>query len=104
MRPVRKRMICTFAHALGETEAGRLRGFRKSVPVFEQAIAKDPAFAPAYAGLALAHVLLSGNFNYDIPEEVAKMRPAAERAIQLDPLAAEAYDALGAAYAREAQW
>jgi tetratricopeptide (TPR) repeat protein len=32
------------------------------------------------------------------------MRPAAERAAQLDPLSAEAYDALGAAYAREAQW
>ena len=84
--------------------AGELRGFRQSVPVFEQAIAKDPAFAPAYAGLALAHVLLSGNSDYDIPEELAKMRPAAERAIQLDPLSAESYDALGAAYAREAQW
>jgi len=32
------------------------------------------------------------------------MRPAAEKAIQLDPLSAESYDALGAAYAREAQW
>jgi tetratricopeptide (TPR) repeat protein len=72
--------------------------------VYEQAIAKDPTFAPAYAGLALAHVLLSGNFNNDIPEEVAKTRPAAERAIQLDPLSAESYDALGAAYAREANW
>jgi adenylate cyclase len=80
------------------------RGFRQSVPVFEQAIAKDPAFAPAYAGLALAHVLLSGNFNYDIPEQVAQMRLAAERAIQLDPLSAESYEALGAAYAREANW
>ena len=32
------------------------------------------------------------------------MRTAAERAIQLDPLLAEAHDALGMAYAREAQW
>jgi hypothetical protein len=80
------------------------RGQRQSVPLFEQAIAKDPAFAPAYAGLALAHVILSGNFEYDIPQELAKMRPAAEKAIQLDPFSAESYDALGAAYAREAQW
>ena len=103
MRPVRRRTICTFAHALSVEEVSCV-AFRQSVPVFEQAIAKDPTFAPAYAGLALAHVLLSGNFKYDIPEEVAKIRPAAERAIQLDPLSAESYDALGAAYAREAQW
>jgi tetratricopeptide (TPR) repeat protein len=32
------------------------------------------------------------------------MRAAAEKAIQLDPLSAESYDALGAAYARDAQW
>jgi serine/threonine-protein kinase len=80
------------------------RGFARSIPVFEQAIAKDPSFAPAYAGLAQAHVILSGNSNYDIPDEVPKLRAAAEKAIQLDPLSAESYDALGAAYAREAQW
>ena len=33
-----------------------------------------------------------------------KMRAAAEKAIQLDPLLAEAHDALGMAYARDAQW
>ena len=32
------------------------------------------------------------------------MRTAAEKAIQLDPLLAEAHDALGMAYARDAQW
>jgi len=79
-------------------------GWRQSVPLFEQAIAKDPTFAPAYAGLAVAHVSLSNNFNNNISEELAKIRPAAERAVQLDPLSAEAYDALGAAYAREGQW
>ena len=79
-------------------------GWRQSVPLFEQAIAKDPTFAPAYAGLAVAHVILSNNFNNNISDELAKIRPAAERAIQLDPLSAEAYDALGAAYAREGQW
>ena len=79
-------------------------GWRQSVPLFEQAIAKDPTFAPAYAGLAVAHVILSNNFNNNISEELAKIRPAAERAVQLDPLSAEAYDALGAAYAREGQW
>ena len=74
------------------------------IPIFEQAIVRDPSFAPAYAGLAVAHLTLSGQPRRDIPVEVAKMRAAAEKAIQLDPLSAESYDALGAAYARDAQW
>ena len=74
------------------------------IPVFEQAIAKDPSFAPAYAALAIAHLTLSGQPGQDIHAEMAKMRAAAEKAIQLDPLSAESYDALAAAFAREAQW
>jgi TolB-like protein len=74
------------------------------IPVFEQAIAKDPSFAPAYGGLAIAHLTLSGQNRNDVPTEVAKMRAAADKAIQLDPLSAESYEALGAAYAREAHW
>src|SRR5262245_4686541 len=77
---------------------------RHSVPLFEQAIAKDPSFAPAYAGLAAEHALLSGNTNFDIPREVEQLRAAAEKAIELDPLSAESYDALGAAYARDGKW
>src|SRR5262249_18164893 len=74
------------------------------IPFFEQAIAKDPSFAPAYAGLAVAPLTLSGQPGSDTLAEVAEMRAAAEKAIELDPLSAESYDALGAAYAREAQW
>ena len=74
------------------------------IAVFEQALARDPSFAPAYAGLAVAHLTLSGQPRSDTPSEVAKMRAAAEKAIQLDPLSGESYDALGGAYAREAQW
>jgi adenylate cyclase len=77
---------------------------RQSVPLYEQAIAKDPNFAPAYAGLAEAHAELSGNTNFDIPREVKQMHAAAEKAIELDPLSAESYDALGAAYARDGKW
>src|SRR5262245_13020300 len=44
------------------------------IPFFEQAIAKDPSFAPAYAGLAVAHLTLSGQPQYDALTEVAKMR------------------------------
>jgi TolB-like protein len=78
----------------------------ESIPIFEQAIVKDASFAPAYAGLAVAHLSLSGQAGSadGIPSEIGRMRAAAEKAIQLDPLSAEASDALGAACAREAQW
>ncbi|MBI1872908.1 MAG: tetratricopeptide repeat protein [Acidobacteria bacterium] len=81
-----------------------LVGYDQSVALLEEAIAKDPSFAPAYAALATAHAARSGQFRFDIDDEVAKMRAAAEKAIQLDPLLAEAHDALGMGYSRDAQW
>jgi TolB-like protein len=83
---------------------GDIPSRRKSVPLFEQAVAKDPSFALAYAGLADAHATLSSNTNSDISREVEQLHVAAQKAIELDPLSAEAYDALGAAYARDGKW
>jgi adenylate cyclase len=79
-------------------------GIDESVGPFEQVIAKDPSFAPGYAGLARAYAWRSGRPEFDVPEEMTKMRLAAERAIQLDPLSADAYDTLGVVYSRQAQW
>jgi TolB-like protein/Flp pilus assembly protein TadD len=81
-----------------------IAGIAKSVGPFEQVIAKDPTFAPAYARLAWARAWRSGNAMFDPAEEVTKMRLAAEKAIQLDPLSADANNAQGILYAREAQW
>jgi tetratricopeptide (TPR) repeat protein len=81
-----------------------LPGYDESIGPFERAIVKDPSFAPAYGGLAAAHALRSGQFRFDIADEVAKMREAAEKALALDPLLAEAHDALGMAQARSGQW
>jgi TolB-like protein/Tfp pilus assembly protein PilF len=90
------------ARALGIQRG--LDGENRSVAPFEAAIAKDPSFAPAYAGLAAAHVARSGQANFDLVDEMAKMQTAAERAIQLDPLLGEAHGAMGIVYARQAQW
>ncbi len=79
-------------------------GYDQSIGLLEEAIAKDPSFAPAYANLAAAHAARSGEFRFDLVVEASKMRAAADKAIQLDPLLAEAYDALGMTYARDAQW
>jgi TolB-like protein len=79
-------------------------GVRRRSPIpFQDAIAKDPAFAPAYAGLAEAYAYLASISGAE-SDDLLKMRVAAERAIQLDPLLAEAHDALGVVYARDGQW
>jgi hypothetical protein len=60
-----------------------------AVASFEQAIAKDPSFAPAYAGLAVIRALRSGLFSLDASDEIPKKRAAAQKAIELDPLLPE---------------
>jgi serine/threonine-protein kinase len=72
--------------------------------IYQQVIAKDPLFAPAYAGLAGAYAASSAQGFDDHTEELTEMRVAAEKAIQIDPLLAEAHDALGMVYARDGQW
>jgi len=79
--------------------------FQQQIDLFEEAIAKDPSFAPAYAGLAATYALHSVLFPVEhAPDELAKMRAAAEKAIELDPLLAEAHEALGVVFARDGQW
>ena len=81
-----------------------LGGYNRSIGPYQEAIAKDPSFAPAYAGLAAAHAARSGQFAFNLDDELSKMRAAAEKAIQLDPLLAEAHDAMAMAHSRAAQW
>jgi len=85
---------------------GGLQYYRQAISLFEGAIAKDPSFAPAYAGLAGAYAATSGTFrSMDRRDnELGKMRTAAETAIQLDPLLSEAHEARAVAYARDGKW
>jgi TolB-like protein len=79
-------------------------GVRRGSPIpFQDAIAKDPSFAPAYAGLAEAYAYLASGGDAE-RDDLVKMRSAAERAIQLDPLLEEAHDALGTVYAHDGHW
>jgi TolB-like protein/cytochrome c-type biogenesis protein CcmH/NrfG len=84
-----------------------LGGIRQAAPLFEETVARDPAFAPAYAGLAVTYAAQSGFDKFEPQEradQLVKMRASAAKAIQLDPLLAEAHEAMGLAYARDAQW
>ena len=92
------------AYLRARAQTTRRLNWREGIVLFEEAIAKDPAFAPAYAGLAEAYAFGSGTDETEHDETLERMRAAAEKAIQLDPLLAEAHYALGAAYARDARW
>jgi serine/threonine-protein kinase len=87
--------------------ANRLfQGDPEVISLFEQAIGKDSSLAPAYAGLAAAYVWRSfqGFVDPEREEALEKLHAAADEALRLDPLLPEAHSALGAAYARQAQW
>jgi eukaryotic-like serine/threonine-protein kinase len=78
---------------------------QRAKDLFEQVIAVDPSFPPAYAGLAEAYSEMSWQLTGLSADEGLKgMRPMAERALALDPLLAEAHAAMGATFARERQW
>lgn len=66
----------------------------KSLEYFERAIALDPDYAAAHAGLAEA-LLLSTPFKPS-PTQMERARRSAHRALELDPDRADAYAVLGA--------
>jgi eukaryotic-like serine/threonine-protein kinase len=77
----------------------------QAAAAFEDAIRRDPAFAPAHAGLADVYVLL-GDFRDMLPAEAYRhARRAVEEALRLDPLLAEAHATRGwLAFALDRDW
>jgi TolB-like protein/Tfp pilus assembly protein PilF len=70
-------------------------GLTKAVEYFNQAVAKDPDYAAAYAGLADAYVLLGGYAMIPQAEALPKAKAAAEKALGIDDTLAEAHASLG---------
>ena len=79
---------------------------KKSIAYFEEAIRKDPAFAPAYLGLANAYDALgSSGIGGASPRELRpKVISAARKALELDPTIAEAHGLLAVVYQEQWQW
>jgi TolB-like protein/DNA-binding winged helix-turn-helix (wHTH) protein/Tfp pilus assembly protein PilF len=77
----------------------------QSISYFEEAIRKDPTFAPAYVGLADAYDGLGGSF---VGAPTSETRPkairAAQKALDLDPGLAEAHALLGRVLKKQFQW
>jgi tetratricopeptide (TPR) repeat protein len=77
----------------------------RSIGYFEEAIKRDPTFAPAYVGLATAHTRISTIFIGAPPAEArAKVFSAARKALELDPELVEAHVLLADVLQREWQW
>lgn len=72
-----------------------LPDLERSILYFEQAIEKDPAFAPAYVAFVEARVLLTTWKNTPAGEILPKAKDYALKALELDPTFGEAYSALG---------
>jgi serine/threonine protein kinase/tetratricopeptide (TPR) repeat protein len=91
------------ASALVDPHSGA--AMQQAIKLFEQVIARDPTFAPAYAGLVDAWATVSiSQYGAAADEANARMRPAADKALQIDPLLAEAHAAKGIVLARSREW
>lgn len=78
---------------------GRYKGgLQKAIQFFDGALKKDPAYAPAYAGLARSYGVVA--FYGLLPPDVglARARAAADQALTLAPDLAEAHAGLGMAH------
>ncbi|MGD0366792.1 MAG: winged helix-turn-helix domain-containing protein [Acidobacteriaceae bacterium] len=69
-------------------------GFQQAIGYFQQAIAKDPGYAQAYAGLADCYVLMAAFSGVPPAELMQKARAAATKALQLNEGLAEAQTSL----------
>ena len=71
-------------------------GLRRAIDYFDQAIAKDPTYAPAYSGLADSYAL-AGDWQFGVmttKEAMPRAKAAAMKALELDNSLGEAHTSL----------
>jgi tetratricopeptide (TPR) repeat protein len=69
-------------------------GINRGIEYFQQAIAKDPAYALAYAGLADCYTLLENNGFVPATDVYPRAKEAAQKAMESDDTLAEAHVSL----------
>jgi TolB-like protein/DNA-binding winged helix-turn-helix (wHTH) protein/Tfp pilus assembly protein PilF len=74
-----------------------VEGHQKAIEYFQKAVALDPNYAQAYAGLADAYALLGSWANPVMPrgEAMGQARAAAQKALSLDDSLSDAHASLG---------
>jgi TolB-like protein len=93
-------------YLLGQYHLRKLskEGFEKALEYFEQAINKDPAYAPAYVGVAVTYGHLGLRGLMPPNEAQQKAEAATRKALQLDDTLAEAHTSLGYIKKRDWDW
>jgi len=79
-------------------------GLKKSIDLFQQAIAADPNYALAYAGLADSYNIAPGYFPIAPKEAVLLADQASRKALELDDTLPEAHAARAATLATAWKW
>ncbi len=77
---------------------------KKSIDYFQQATAKDPNYALAYAGLADTYNVIGLYINRPAEEFVSLAEAAAKKAVELDDSLAEGHTALATVKANKWDW
>jgi serine/threonine protein kinase/tetratricopeptide (TPR) repeat protein len=77
---------------------------RRAISYFEQAVAADPNYGHAYAGIAAAYALLPEYTDSPPADALERTRTAANRALAIDSGLAEAHTALGLASVHALDW
>ncbi len=81
--------------------AGSPQAIELSLRHYQRALEIDPAYAPAWAGIAGCHIVRASRGMAPPAEATAKALEAAKRALELDDSLAEAHAALGSIEANE---
>ena len=104
-RPVAPEVYESYLQGRFAFEQGNKAAVERSVRYFEDTLAKDPAFAPAYLGLAKAYTTLGTVFAGVSPQVTRpKVIASARKALALDPDLAEAHAVLANTLQEEWQW
>ena len=77
-------------------------GLRKAISLFADAVRRDPTYAQAYGGMAMAYVVLPAYEDVPADQMLDRSREAGNKALALDSGIAQAYTAL--AYADALQY
>ena len=81
-----------------------IQNTRKALDYFNQAVATDPDFALAWAGVAQAHLMFAGGSWLDPKEANANAKAAAQRALELDETLADAHVQMALIEQHEWDW
>jgi TolB-like protein/Flp pilus assembly protein TadD len=105
-RPISPEMYESYLKGLYALSEGNSKArIEESIQDFNSAIARDPAYAPAYLGLAQAYVNLGTVFAGVAPSETRpKAIAAARKALELDPTLADAHRLLANVLQEEWEW